>query len=61
MGKVTGFKEFPRSAVPYRAEAERLGDFDEIFSGADPEHLQTQGQGAWIVVFPSANQRRAAL
>ena len=43
MGKVTGFKEFPRTAVPYRAEAERLGDFEEIFSGADPEHLQTQG------------------
>ena len=43
MGKVTGFKEYPRSIVPYRAENERLADFDEIFSQADPEHLQTQG------------------
>ncbi|MBT5818220.1 MAG: NAD(P)-binding protein, partial [Proteobacteria bacterium] len=43
MGKVTGFKEYPRSAVAYRAENERLADFDEIFSRADPDHLQTQG------------------
>lgn len=43
MGKITGFKEYPRSAVAYRAENERLADFDEIFSRADPEHLQTQG------------------
>ena len=43
MGKITGFKEYSRSAVAYRAENERLADFDEIFSRADPDHLQTQG------------------
>ena len=43
MGKVTGFKEFPRSIVPYRDEGERLHDFEEIFSVGDTKHLQTQG------------------
>ena len=43
MGKVTGFKEFPRSIVPYRDEGDRLHDFNEIFSDGDTKHLQTQG------------------
>ena len=43
MGKVTGFKEYPRAVVPYRTEEERLHDFDEIFSRADTSHLRTQG------------------
>ena len=32
MGKPTGFKEFTRKPVPYRDAAERIGDFDEIFT-----------------------------
>lgn len=43
MGKPTGFLEFPRKAVPYRDEKERLEDFDEIFSEPDEEHLRIQG------------------
>lgn len=43
MGKMTGFKEFERKAEPYRAPAERLLDFKEIFSEHDDERLQTQG------------------
>jgi NAD(P)H-dependent glutamate synthase small subunit len=43
MGKVTGFKEYPRSSIPYRDAGERLGDFGEIFSHADTLQLQTQG------------------
>ncbi len=43
MGKPTGFKEFPRKTVPYRAPLARLEDFLEIYTGADDEHLRTQG------------------
>jgi len=43
MGKATGFKEFPRRIVPYRDAVERMGDFDEIFTNPDPEHLKIQG------------------
>jgi len=43
MGKPTGFLEFPRKAVPYRDEKERIEDFDEIFSEPDEEHLRIQG------------------
>jgi NAD(P)H-dependent glutamate synthase small subunit len=43
MGKPTGFKEFPRKTVPYRAPLERLNDFFEIYTPADEEHLCTQG------------------
>ncbi|MGE4635589.1 MAG: glutamate synthase subunit beta [Arenicellales bacterium] len=43
MGKVAGFKEYPRVSVAYREARERIGDFDEIFSQAPPSHLQTQG------------------
>jgi len=32
MGKPTGFKEFTRKTVPYRDAAERLADFDEIYT-----------------------------
>jgi NAD(P)H-dependent glutamate synthase small subunit len=43
MGKPTGFKEFTRRSVPYRDAAERTGDFDEIFTAPDDEHLRIQG------------------
>jgi NADPH-dependent glutamate synthase beta subunit-like oxidoreductase len=43
MGKPTGFKEFPREAVPYRDPVERAGDFLEIFTQAPVEHLMQQG------------------
>src|ERR1044072_4446519 len=43
MGKPTGFKEYPREAVPYRDPVERAGDFLEIFTQAPVEHLMTQG------------------
>ena len=43
MGKPTGFKEYPRKAVPYRSPAERIADFNEIYTEPDEDHLRTQG------------------
>lgn len=43
MGKPTGFKEFERQVLPYRAESERLLDYKEIYTGHDTEQLQVQG------------------
>lgn len=43
MGKPTGFKEFPRKAVPYRDPMQRLADYGEIFTQPPEEHLKTQG------------------
>jgi len=43
MGKATGFKEFDRATIPYRAEADRLLDFKEIYTVPSTEHLETQG------------------
>lgn len=43
MGKPTGFKEFERRAEPYRAPAERLLDYKEIYTEHDDQHLSTQG------------------
>ncbi|MFN3193423.1 MAG: glutamate synthase subunit beta [Aureliella sp.] len=43
MGKPTGFKEIERSALPYRDEMERLGDFGEIFTRGNEDHLKSQG------------------
>ena len=43
MGKPTGFKEYPRKAVPYRDPLERLADFGEIFTQPPEDHLKTQG------------------
>jgi len=43
MGKPTGFKEFPRKNVPYRDVAERVHDFDEVYTAPDPEQLNSQG------------------
>ena len=43
MGKVTGFIEFPRDAAPYRAPAERLLDFNEIYVDHDAGRLTDQG------------------
>ena len=43
MGKPTGFKEFPRQAVPYRDPMERVTDFLEIYTHPEEDHLKTQG------------------
>ena len=43
MGKPTGFMEFPRNAAPYRDPAERLLDFNEIYTAHDQSRLTTQG------------------
>ncbi len=43
MGKPTGFIEFPRNAAPYRPPAERLLDFNEIYTDHDVSRLTTQG------------------
>jgi len=43
MGKVTGFKEFERKTEPYRDVNVRLGDYGEIYTEHDWDHLQTQG------------------
>ena len=43
MGKPTGFKEFERKTEPYRAPAERLLDYKEIYTEHDEQHLATQG------------------
>ena len=43
MGKPTGFKEFDRRTVPYRAPAERLLDYKEIYTHPDEKLLSVQG------------------
>jgi glutamate synthase (NADPH) small chain len=43
MGKPTGFKEYPRKAVPYRPPVIRIQDFKEIFTDPDEGELRTQG------------------
>lgn len=43
MGKPTGFKEYPRKAVPYRDPGERMTDWKEIYTLPPEEHLRTQG------------------
>jgi len=43
MGKPTGFKEYPRQAVPYRLPIVRVEDFKEIFTNPEEQHLRTQG------------------
>jgi NAD(P)H-dependent glutamate synthase small subunit len=43
MGKPTGFKEYPRKAVPYRPPLERIADFDEIYTEPQDSHLRSQG------------------
>ena len=43
MDKHSGFLEFPRSAVPYRDAAERIADFQEIFTAPDEAKLRHQG------------------
>ena len=42
MGKPTGFIEFPRNAAPYRLPADRLLDFNEIYTDHDVQRLSTQ-------------------
>ena len=43
MGKPTGFMEYPRRTVPYRDAAERIADFDEVYTEPDPAQLKIQG------------------
>ena len=43
MGKVTGFKEFPRQPEAYRDPIARLADYGEIYTVHDWGHLQSQG------------------
>jgi len=43
MGKPTGFKEFPRRVVGYRAVNDRLADYGEVYAQPDVEHLLKQG------------------
>jgi NAD(P)H-dependent glutamate synthase small subunit len=43
MGKPTGFMEFTKKNVPYRDASQRLGDFKEIYTEADDDHLRIQG------------------
>ena len=43
MGKPTGFMEFSRQTVPYRAPLERIQDFNEFLVEVPVEHLQSQG------------------
>ncbi len=43
MGHLTGFKDYPRQAVPYRDPVARAGDFLEIFTQPPEEQLRTQG------------------
>ncbi len=43
MGKPTGFKEYPRHAIPYRPPAERIGDYAEIQTEANEADLLIQG------------------
>ena len=43
MGKPTGFMEYPKKSVPYRDAAERIGDFGEIYTPPEEQHLRNQG------------------
>ena len=43
MGKPTGFKEYPRKAVPYRDSVVRISDYHEIFTAPNEEQLRKQG------------------
>lgn len=43
MGKATGFMEFERDTVPYRAPLERIQDFNEFLVDVPEQHLKTQG------------------
>jgi glutamate synthase (NADPH/NADH) small chain len=43
MGKPTGFKEYPRKAVPYRDPIQRTSDYGEIYTNPPEEHLKVQG------------------
>jgi glutamate synthase (NADPH/NADH) small chain len=43
VGKITGFKEYPREVVGYRDVTERTRDFGEVYAAPDTEHLKTQG------------------
>ena len=42
MGKVTGFKEYPRETVPRRPVSERINDFFEIYQDFPEEKLRLQ-------------------
>ncbi len=42
MGKPTGFREYSRKVAPYRDAAERIRDFNEIYTDHDFDQLKTQ-------------------
>ena len=42
MGKVTGFKEYPRETAPRRPVSERINDFFEIYPTFPDEKLRVQ-------------------
>lgn len=43
MGDKRGFIRYNREKVPYRDPKARLGDFDELYTKPDEQHLKTQG------------------
>ncbi len=43
MGKVTGFKEVDRKTEPYRDPLIRVGDYKELYTEHNEEHLRSQG------------------
>ncbi|MBW2509390.1 MAG: glutamate synthase subunit beta [Deltaproteobacteria bacterium] len=43
MGKPTGFKEYPREAIPYSDPLERISGWEEFAVDVPEEHLRTQG------------------
>lgn len=43
MGKPTGFMEFERDTVPYRAPLERIQDYNEFLVDVPEQHLKIQG------------------
>ena len=43
MGKPTGFKEFPREAIPYSDPLERIAGWHEFMVDVPEGHLRTQG------------------
>ena len=43
MGKVTGFKEFPRETIPYSDPMKRISGWKEFTVDGPEEHLRKQG------------------
>lgn len=43
MGDKRGFMQYEREKTPYRDPKQRLGDFKELYTRPDEDHLKTQG------------------